>query len=77
MSGEVINLIAFLGIATLWSKIEQWHHEHYKSFSDKTHYHIYLARFFLIMCHPTVISGLKEFIVHIIVYSGMVIKGHN
>lgn len=71
MITEGINLAAFIGLAVIWSKMERWHVERYHHAR-----HLHRMRWCLILLHPTVIHGLREFCVHVVVYSGLVIGGH-
>jgi uncharacterized membrane protein len=70
---EVIVFASFLSIQVLAHKLPEWiEHTRCKRIAEKlsrNHYLVWAA-------HPAVLHGIHEYAVHLVVYSGYVIRAH-
>lgn len=70
---EALIFVSFVGIQWLAHELPEWiSHTRCKSVADKLSKNHYLVW----MAHPAVVHGLHEYAVHLIVYSGYVIRAH-
>ena len=72
---EAAILGCFIGLACFWDYLDKHHvSDHPCKFGClfKRHFKWLL----LLAAHPTVWHGLREFSVHLVVYSGLIFAGH-
>ena len=72
---ELAILGCFIGLAWLWEYLD-----HHKPSDHPCKLGCVFKRHFkwllLIVAHPTVLHGVREFSIHLVIYSGLVFGGH-
>jgi hypothetical protein len=73
---ELCIFLCFVGLAFLWHWLERKTTHNHECHEFQCHWRRHLKWLLIPLAHPAVIHGIREFMVHLVIYSGLIFGGH-